>query len=447
MSAPFDELGFDESLAQLRLQDLSEEMQKNVAEDERQIRFGQRNNQNRAAVPALLLEMHERRTEEWARRSLVVYRDVWTRQGNSVTGPFLMAAFEKSIPTVIAARSAAVVHQFNLLALRTGQKGQFQAQLGEFARKMARLAAKLKRETEIEAKTLDDKREFDRLETLRSAKQHAEFVPTRYGTPNFWQKLREEFGELKPKGRHDIVAHIVPGEPTALVEGTEQERLRFERKAERAMRELGFRGESGHAVRVWLERLAADSPNFKAVHGTTYIKGQPIQQVEGGYISGVCEASADYCLMLENVASRVAYTDEEENSLSATSSALADIQKDHQGDDPEMPSKARARSVSKIIKELGTLRPRMHSEDDYASLREEYSTFVTFEICDRHPHLKLKLENIQGHTQYKRFAKEIVAEKYNRKYSTIEKDWKRHNPDRKPRRRKPAASRVKSPKR
>jgi hypothetical protein len=95
-------------------------------------------------------------------------------------------------------------------------------------------------------------------------------------------------------------------------------------------------------------------------------------------------------------------------------------------------SVARARCVKKVIEELAAVRPKMHSDADYDSVRDEYSGYLAFKVCDRVPDLKRKLENIQGHQQFKRFAKEIVAAHFGKEYSTIESDWKHHNPDRKP---------------
>jgi len=96
-------------------------------------------------------------------------------------------------------------------------------------------------------------------------------------------------------------------------------------------------------------------------------------------------------------------------------------------------SEARSRAVAKVIKELTVLRPQIFSADDYPKIREHYPRYLTIQVCERHPDLKLKLESIQGHQQFKMFAKEIVARHFSREYSTVEKDWKKHKPDRKPR--------------
>jgi len=106
---------------------------------------------------------------------------------------------------------------------------------------------------------------------------------------------------------------------------------------------------------------------------------------------------------------------------------------DSEGDRNIDASAARSRAVVKVMSELSVLRPQLFSADDYPRLRELHPDFLTFRVCEKDPDLKLKLENIQGHQQFKRFAKEIVGAHFSRRYSTIEKDWKKHNPNRKPR--------------
>jgi hypothetical protein len=91
-------------------------------------------------------------------------------------------------------------------------------------------------------------------------------------------------------------------------------------------------------------------------------------------------------------------------------------------------SKARVEKVQRVLAELAEITPKMWSEADYESVRQQFPQFVTFRVCDAHPKLKLKLENIQEHRQRVRFAIEIVAAHYGRSFSTVEKDWKNRKP-------------------
>lgn len=154
-SSAFDWKEFDQTLANLLLAELSETMSAAIAADERQIRHDQRHNENSATVPALLIEMQANRAEEWARGALDVYRDVWQRQSKQVSPAFLRAAFEKSVPISLAARVNSVSGMFNLLAIRTGRPGAYAPHIAEFRRKMQRAEARLRREVEIEAKSLE----------------------------------------------------------------------------------------------------------------------------------------------------------------------------------------------------------------------------------------------------------------------------------------------------
>ena len=74
------------------------------------------------------------------------------------------------------------------------------------------------------------------------------------------------------------------------------------------------------------------------------------------------------------------------------------------------------------------IRPLMTPQASYRSIRSRFPDSVAFTVCDAHKDLKLKLENIQEHQQFVRFAIEIVAAKYGRKFNTVEKDWKTHKP-------------------
>lgn len=246
---------------------------------------------------------------------------------------------------------------------------------------------------------------------------------------SFWHSLHREFVALANEEHNDLQAqagdHCLRAysdykrEKAAygnwmLGEGpNENFRARFEALAARGG--------------IALERATQDDPVVSWLHclflNLLEQKSKQLFAAErevGGIILHVCEASATYCSRLEKDAVEREATD-----------ASGEVSR------PISASQARARAVAKVIKELGVLRPRMFSDDDYDHLRQEYSRYMVFKVCGQHPDLKLKLESIQGHQQFKRFAKEIVAAHYSCKYSTIEKDWKTYNPNRKPRKRNP----------
>jgi hypothetical protein len=100
---------------------------------------------------------------------------------------------------------------------------------------------------------------------------------------------------------------------------------------------------------------------------------------------------------------------------------------------PRMPdsSTLRADEVRRVCEELAVIRPRMTPRTPYNAIKTQFPGSVVFSVCETHKELKLKLENIQEHQQFVRFAIEIVAAKYGRKFNTVEKDWKKHKPRKK----------------
>jgi excisionase family DNA binding protein len=156
--------------------------------------------------------------------------------------------------------------------------------------------------------------ELRRLESGQSSWAHEKSKSK--GTPGFWKTLGSEFRSLEAKGRPEIGAHNIPsgidtsGLQWALVRGTALDRLRFERMAERAMRELGYSGDSQSAVFAWLERVKGDSPSFRIGYSTGNRNGQTEPAPDGGFLERVCEGSADYCLKLENDAAAIYNADQ-----------------------------------------------------------------------------------------------------------------------------------------
>jgi pyrimidine deaminase RibD-like protein len=156
VSKPFRWEEIDHSLVALKLGDVSEDIRKEIETDERRIRFDNRNNMNAATVHAQLLEMHERRTDEWASRMLEVYRGVVNIQGLNLGADFLRAVYAKAITPLIDARTAAITDEFECFATRTGYSSQvISAQLQGFRQQMERLKGRWNRRLEAEAKELE----------------------------------------------------------------------------------------------------------------------------------------------------------------------------------------------------------------------------------------------------------------------------------------------------
>jgi hypothetical protein len=67
-------------------------------------------------------------------------------------------------------------------------------------------------------------------------------------------------------------------------------------------------------------------------------------------------------------------------------------------------------------------------ESEYQRLRDHYSEFLTFQIADRRPDLRMKVLAIRSSSRHIRLAQELAAAHYGRSFSTIEDDWKDHKP-------------------
>ena len=121
-----------------------------------------------------------------------------------------------------------------------------------------------------------------------------------------WREIEARFRELQTSGS-SLCAHWTStawndaGEQWYL-SGSRDKRLHthFNWTAESAALRLGHSG-GPSAVFFWLDLLRRDSPNFRQdVKGATHLPDGAETRSEGGTIHRVCEASADYCLKLEN---------------------------------------------------------------------------------------------------------------------------------------------------
>ena len=153
----FDWKQVDQTLVNLMLFDIIQEIRKNTEDEERQIRFANIGNQNAMTVPSQRLEMHLRRADELAGRTYEVCCEVWKRQGNSLSPEFLRAIPQFGIRAVISSRTGAVLWELEMEEKRTGAFNTewLNAAGAEFRRSMERLFAKWVRKAEIDAKTLE----------------------------------------------------------------------------------------------------------------------------------------------------------------------------------------------------------------------------------------------------------------------------------------------------
>src|SRR5581483_6941270 len=150
----FDWQQIDLSLANLMLSNISEEIRKSIREEEHRIDVDNIRNENVLAIPTLRLKMHLRRTGEWAQRIYDAYREVWQRQGKTLSPEFLRAVCARGVRVLVAARTGAVINELETEAVRTRNYPEewLKATTAEFRREMQRLLAHWERRIEIDAK-------------------------------------------------------------------------------------------------------------------------------------------------------------------------------------------------------------------------------------------------------------------------------------------------------
>jgi|GEM_PF-2788505 len=160
---PFKWEDIDHGLVGLKLTNLSEQMHQQVEADERRIQFENLGNLNSLAVPSLILEMKERRSEEFVQKVYELYCDVWHTQGQRKSAAFLRAMYGGGILPVLTAQAGSITSEFAMSARRTNFPSQVRdATLQGLGLRMKRLEDRWLRRIEAEAKECEhiDRREI-----------------------------------------------------------------------------------------------------------------------------------------------------------------------------------------------------------------------------------------------------------------------------------------------
>jgi len=173
---PFKWEDIDHGLVGLKLTNLSEQMHQQIEADERRIQFENLGNLNSLAVPSLILEMKERRAEEFVQKVYELYCDVWHTQGRKKSAAFLRAVYGGGILPVLRAQAGSITSEFAMFASRTNFPSQVRdATLQGLGLRMKRLEARWLRRIEAEAK------ECEHIEGRASSgvqSQAVDFSPT-----------------------------------------------------------------------------------------------------------------------------------------------------------------------------------------------------------------------------------------------------------------------------
>jgi len=179
----------DQRLLSAKLQDISEEMQRRSNEGERKAASDAQRSGNSAGYLGRLFDFQEALTDEWAERVYTAHREVWSTQNRVVTSTFIRAVRDRAVNGLIAVRKSTVSSGVALRGQGIGERPNPVA-LGEWNRRMDRLAAKWNRKLEAAAveegyrssRALpgDDDRRFALLEIEEARKS----VPENDGRPH-----------------------------------------------------------------------------------------------------------------------------------------------------------------------------------------------------------------------------------------------------------------------
>jgi len=147
---PFRWEDLDNRLLSPKLQELSNEMQTKSVEGERTAAFDTRQSGNSAGYLPRLFDFQEKLTDEWVQRVYVAHCESWSQQNRTVTGEFIRAIRDRAVIPLIATRKSTVQFEVSLRGTRIGESPN-SASLGEWNRRMDRLAARWNQRLEADA--------------------------------------------------------------------------------------------------------------------------------------------------------------------------------------------------------------------------------------------------------------------------------------------------------
>ena len=111
----------DETMANLMLAQVSQEIRVLISEDEQQIYFQNIGNGNSMTIPSQRLEMQRLRSDEWAGRIYELYCETWQCQQKPLSPQFLRAVCQHGIRVLISARVGSVTSELDREQERTHQ--------------------------------------------------------------------------------------------------------------------------------------------------------------------------------------------------------------------------------------------------------------------------------------------------------------------------------------
>ena len=149
-SYPFRWEDLDNRLLSPKLQEVSNEMQRNSVEGERKAAFDTRQSGNSAGYLPRLFDFQEQLTDEWVQRVYAAHCESWTQQNRRITGEFIRAVRDRAVIPLIAVRKSTVQFEVSLRATRIRENPN-PTSLGKWNRRMDRLAARWSQRLEADA--------------------------------------------------------------------------------------------------------------------------------------------------------------------------------------------------------------------------------------------------------------------------------------------------------
>jgi hypothetical protein len=108
----------DQRLLSIREQELAEEMHKLAKEETREVQQRAIESKNGAYYVPEFFKAQLRVLDKWSERLYEIYRDVWEKQGNSITPVFIRAVRDRALTDLFAVRHSAVLGDLALRSMR-----------------------------------------------------------------------------------------------------------------------------------------------------------------------------------------------------------------------------------------------------------------------------------------------------------------------------------------
>jgi hypothetical protein len=143
----------DQRLLSPKTSDLAQEMHQRAGEAQRSIAYETAQSGNSAGYLPRWFAFQEQLADEWAERLYAAHCETWTEQNRTISPAFIRAVRDQAIAQLFAARRSSAQHEVELRAVRISDTSnpQTSAAIGEWTRRMSRLAARWNRKLEAEA--------------------------------------------------------------------------------------------------------------------------------------------------------------------------------------------------------------------------------------------------------------------------------------------------------